>query len=151
MFYCYVTLKNLKTLDIITDIIEENHGPDLGIEKGLDHVIGKKDQDLEIEKEDLDPEKVENEGPDLERTGNGDLDQEKTGNVEDLDLEKVVGDQDQGKTKEIQDQILEILHLKILSLETYLMQKYKILLDSVVLWLWKVLGEKLKVWSISLN
>ena len=122
---CY--FKNLKTLDIITDIIEENHGPDLGIEKGLDHVIGKKDQDLETGNEDPDPEKAENEGPDLERTGNGDLDQEKTGNVEDLDLEKVVGDQDQGKTKEIQDQIpLEILHLKILSLETYLMPKYKI-------------------------
>ena len=114
-------------------------------------MIGKKDQDLETEKEDLDPEKAESEGPDLERTGNGDLDQEKTGNVEDLDLEKVEGDQDQGKTQEIQDQILEILHLKILSLETYLMQKYKILLDSVVLWLWKVSEEKLKVWSISPN
>ena len=129
------------------EITEENRGPDLETEKGLDHVIGKKDQDLETGNEDPDPEKAENEGPDLERTGNGDLDQEKTGNVEDLDLEKVVGDQDLGKTKEIQDQILEILHLKILSLETYLMQKYKILLDSVVLWLWKVSGEKLKVWS----
>ena len=114
-------------------------------------MIGKKDQDLETGNVDPDPEKAGNEGPDLEKTGNGDLDQEKTGNVEDLDLEKVEGDQDQGKTQEIQDQILEILHLKILSLETYLMQKYKILLDSVVLWLWKVSEEKLKVWSISHN
>ena len=114
-------------------------------------MIGKKDLDLETGNEDPDPEKVENKGPDLERTGNGDLDQEKTGNVEDQDLEKVVGDQDLGKTKEIQDQILEILYLKILSLETFLMGKYKTLQDSVVLWPWKVSGEKLKVWSISLN
>ena len=89
---------NVKVSIFHLEITEENRGPDLETEKGLDHVIGKKDQDLETEKEDPDLEKAENEGPDLERTGNGDLDQEKTGNVEDPDLEKVVGDQDQGKT-----------------------------------------------------
>jgi hypothetical protein len=89
-----------------------------------------------------DPEK----GESLGKTGNespGPL--EGTGN-EGPGPEKVVGGLDRERAQkmatEIQDLNTKIRSRRTLKLAIFLMEKFKTLLDSDVLWLWKVFGGK---------
>ena len=90
-----------------------------------------------------DPEKGENLG---KKTGNGSPGLLKETGNEGPGPGKVVGGLDleraQEMATEIQDLNTEIRSRKILKLAIFLMAKFKTLLDSDVLWLWKVFEGK---------
>ena len=136
-------------LDFLFSIIdnrERNQGPVLEIaaEKGPDPL--KRKGVIPVQGNALknvrDPEKGEN----LEKTGNGGPGPlEETGN-EGPGPEKVVGGRDRERAQEIateiQDLNTKIRALRTLKLAIFLTAKFKTLLDSDVLWLWKVFGGK---------
>ena len=123
-----------------TDNKDGNQGPVLEIAAEKDPDLVKRKGVTPVQENALknvrDPEKGEN----LGKTGNGSPGLlEGTGN-EGLGPEKVVGGLDRERAQEMATEIQDLR--RTLKLAIFLTAKFKTLLDSDVLWLWKVFGGK---------